>query len=233
VRLLPPSAILCVALTTVLAAGFLVAGCWHGYSAEAPWLIATLGVAFLAGWRRVRASEHATISLGFVAVFWALVHFGPQAALAAGAVSGVAVVLAPLLTRPLSSIAGIYAVATATASAGLAGAVYGLAGGVPGATDIWGMALPAAAAVATYHLANSAFVALLAGLMSHTSVWRLLRDFFAMTGPIYGAGAGLSILAHLTWQVAGAWPCIAAAPIVYCLYLTLRHMRPAPPAEQT
>ncbi|MBM3472604.1 MAG: hypothetical protein FJX75_04930 [Armatimonadetes bacterium] len=232
-RSVPPSAMLCIAATAILASAFLVVGCWQGCPADGPWLLATLGAAFLAGWRRVRASKHTTISLGFVVVFWALVHFGPQAALAAAAVSGVAVVLVPLLSRPLSSLAGIYAVSTTTASAGIAGGVYTLAGGVPGAVDLWGMAVPAVAAVATYHLANSAFVALIAGLTSGKPAWHLLREHFGMTGLVYAAGAGLSVLAHLTWQVAGAWPCIAAAPIVYCLYLTLRHMRPAPPAEQT
>jgi hypothetical protein len=224
---------LCIAVTAALAAACLVVASSHACTADPRWLLATLAVAFLAGWRRVRVSEHATVSLGFVAVFWALVRSGAPAALAAAAVSGVAVVIAPLLTRPMSSLAGIYAVATATASAGIAGGVYMLAGGVPGAVDVWGMAVPTAAAMATYHLANSGFVAAIAGLTSRTSIWRLLRNYFAMTGPTYGAGAGLAVLAHLTWQVAGVWSLIAAVPIAYSLHLALRHLRPTPPAEQT
>jgi len=223
---------LCIALTTAFAGVLLVAGCPRGSAPGTPWLLATLGLAFIAGWQRVRVSPHATLSLGFVTVIWALVHFGPHAALAAGAVSGVAIVIAPLLTRPISTLAGIYAVATATAGAGLAGAVYRLAGGVPGSVDVWGMAVPAFAAIATYDLANCGLVALLGGLASRTPIWPHFRSHFALTGRVYWAGAGLAVLAHLTWRVAGAWPIIAIAPIAYCLYLALPHLRPAPPAER-
>jgi hypothetical protein len=226
------SAIICVGLTSALACVLLVVYCL-GHDVANPYSFVAAGVvAFLVGLPRTRVSDHATLSLGFAVTFWMLIHLGPQAAIAAAALNGVAVILAPKVKHPLSVVVGIHAVATFTVAAAVSSWVYVLAGGVPGATGVWGMAVPALAAAAAYHLANCCLVALVGGLASGESVWRLFCGHFGVAGFSYYAGGGMAVLTHLTWQVAGAWPLLAALPILYVFQLAFRNVRPNALVEQ-
>jgi len=226
-----PTAI-CVVLTAALAFVLLLMAGSDGQVTDGIGLMVAGAVAFGVGLRTVRASRYAALSVGFVIVFWTLLHCGPAAAAVVAALNGAASVICPKPDRPLRSLVGLYAVASLAVTARVAGYVFTIAGGQPGATDLLGMALPAAAAAATYHLVNCALVALVAGLTSRTSVWRLFREHFALSGLTYCAGAGLALLVHLTWPVAGAWPLLAAAPVLHALELTLRRIRPVAPAER-
>jgi hypothetical protein len=225
-------AIICVGLTGALACVLLVVYCL-GHDVANPYsFVATGAVAFVLGLPRTRVSDHATLSLGFAVTFWTLIHFGPQAAIAAAALNGIAVILAPKVRHPLSVVVGIHAVATFTVAAAVASWIYVLAGGVPGAVGVWGMAVPALAAAAAYHLANCGLVAVVGGLASGESVWQLFCSHFGIAGFSYYAGGGMAVLAHLTWQVAGAWPLLAALPILYVFQLAFRNVRPAAVAGQ-
>jgi hypothetical protein len=223
-RSVPIPTVACVALTAALACVLLLAGSWGGRVTDAVGLIVAGAIAFAFGLRTVRASRHAALSVGFVVVFWTLLHCGPHAAVVVAALSGAAAVVFPKSGRPFRPLVGVYAVASLSVTAWVAGYVFIAAGGQPGARDLVGLAVPAAAA--------AALVSLVAGLTSRVSVWALLREHFAVSALSYYAGAGLAALVYLTWQVAGAWPVIAAAPLLYTLDLALRRSRGVAPAEQ-
>lgn len=229
----PVPALICVVLTAGAAGALLLANSWHGSTLHGPEMVAAGVVAFLVGLRTVRASRHAALSVGFVVVFWTLLHCGPEAAVVVAALNGAATALFPKPDRPLRPLVGIYAVASLAVAAWAAGAVFALAGGAPGATDLLGMAVPAAAAAGAYHLANCALVALVAGLTSRTSVWRLFGEHFELSALSYYAGAGLALLVHLASPVAGVWPLIAAVPLLCALEVTLRRTQSPVPAKQT
>lgn len=182
-------------------------------------------VAVLVGLIRTRVSDQATISLGFVVVFWSLIHLGPQEAVLVAALNGVSVVLLPKSKEPLTSLVGIHAVAMLVVIAWMAGLVYQLAGGEPGSIGVRNMAVPAASAVLTYHLVNCALVALIAGLSTKKSIWQAFRMHLAMSALSYYAGAGLAVLAHVAWQAVGPWPVFAALPLALSLQMGLHHVR--------
>jgi len=228
----PASAITWVALTALLAVLLLAVFWWDHEVADRAGFIIAIVVAFLMGTRRIRVSDHATISIGFVAVFWTLLHLGPPEAAIGAALGGVAVVVAPMARHKQTPLSAIYAVASLVVTACASGWVFMLAGGVQDSIDPWGMAVPATAAAATYHLVNCALVAAVSGLASRQSVWRLFRTYFGLSALTYYPGAGLALLAHLTWRVAGAWPLLAVLPVLYALHFALTRLRTAPAPER-
>ena len=228
----PARTVVCVVVVAALASLLLVESSTRGQLTDACGVLAAGVLAFLAGLRTVRTTRHATLSLGSVAVLWALFHSGPAAAVVVAALSGVAAVLAPKPDQPLRPLVGIYAVGSLTVTAWVAGQVFTAAGGQPGAVDLLGLAIPAAVAAGAYHLVNCALVSLISGLTAGVPWSGILREQFALSALSQYAGAGLALLVHLTWQVAGVWPLLAALPVLYALHVTLRRTGCPAQAEQ-
>jgi diguanylate cyclase (GGDEF)-like protein/putative nucleotidyltransferase with HDIG domain len=202
-----------------------------------------LVLAFLAGMQRVPLTARlGTMSVGFALVAATIVSLGPYPGVVAAALSALGqAILTPKGRARLLPHQIIFAIATLSTTAGLAGLVYLSAGGeVLGAggaapSFTWSVVTPsvilaAAAAASTYYLVNTWLVAIVVALSERKSPFRLWHDNLLWTAPGYYAGWAVG----MTAATIAAWArsnveylplLLIAAPILYVIWYSYKiHM---------
>ena len=224
-----PAAANCFVSATAVIGAVLLIACWarrivlHGDDVfrDPGGLALAVAAAILCGSRALRISKVATISVGAVIVFVTIIHIGIPEACIVAAVSGLA---GPLLSperhrRPAAVI--VFAAASIVVTACAAGSVYRLAGAPPTAVQLGDLLLPALLAAITYQVVNCALVAGVAGLAAGKPVGALFLGHLVATPLAFYAGAGWAVTVHLALVLSGWWVLIAAAPLLYCLHITI------------
>jgi diguanylate cyclase (GGDEF)-like protein/putative nucleotidyltransferase with HDIG domain len=199
-----------------------LAAVWHVAPFPGPWwvLAAAVVTAAAAAPFRIPVPVFGNVSIAFTFIFTTLLLLGPAAGALAAVSAGVTASVIrrgprPPLYRTLFNSANL-----AVASV-LAGGVFHLAGGSPGAFDLASEWLPALLGTLTYFMLNTGLVAVAVSCTDGVPIVQNWKANFLWTCPAYLAGSLLAATLALGLQRLGLWALLLSVPPLYMLYFSL------------
>ncbi len=210
-------------LALVYAAGLLaLAGSWLlGVRPGTIPLLVAVGAVVLSSPFRIPLPVLGNVSIAFTFIFAALILLGTPAAVLSAAIAGLTASFLRRAPRPpLHRI--VFNVAELSVSAAAAGAVFRVAGGLPGPLDPGTEWLAVVLAAAAFFVANSCLVAGAVSLTDGLPFLHNWRTNFLWTGPAYLAGALLGAALTFGLQQFGLLALAVSVPLLYVLYFSLK-----------